>query len=96
MSAGATDDKILKIVEEKYTSHLTEELFQSRNKQALNCYVMTHEKPPFMFTSNVELKLYLVPLALEFELTVGSFLETDDGHNFSYQVQGKFPIEFQR
>ena len=96
IGAGVADEKLLHWVTEKYTKHLKPEVFISRNETALNSHVMTHEKPPFLFTSNVELKLYLVPLALEYELTVGDFLDMDDGHNFSYQVQGAFAPKFQK
>ena len=55
---------------------------------------MTHERPPFLIASSVELKLQLVPLAEEFGIKVGDQLEVDDGHNFSYQVQGQYAPKF--
>jgi hypothetical protein len=58
--------------------------------------MMTHEKPPLLVTSNEELNVYLNPLAKEFTLNTGEFLVMDDGHNFSYQVQGLFAPKFQQ
>jgi hypothetical protein len=84
IGAGVVDEKLLHLVSEKYTAHLQGEPFVSRNQAALRCHELTHEQPPFLVTSNVELKLMLVPIALEFQLTVGEFLDVDDGHNFSY------------
>jgi hypothetical protein len=86
IGAGVADEKLLHLVAEKYTKHLKQEAFPSRNEAALNCHKMNHEKPPFLYTSNVEMKVYLVPLAHQYQLSVGDFLEIDDGHNFSYQV----------
>lgn len=96
VGAGVQDEKLLYLVSEKYIQHLKQEVYSSRNQAALNCYQMTHERPPLIVTSNVELNVYLVPLANEFSLQTGEFLEMDDGHNFSYQVQGLFAPKFQQ
>lgn len=80
IGAGVADEKLLHLITDKFTLHLKSEKFISRNDQALNSHKAHHEKPPFLFTSNVELKLMLVPLAQEYGLAVGEFLDVDDGH----------------
>jgi hypothetical protein len=60
---GVADEKVLDHVCEKYTLHLELEEFQNNRTAALNSHKATHEKPPFLFTSNVELKEILIPIA---------------------------------
>ena len=83
IGAGVADDKLLALVGDKYTGHLKDEA-GSRKEEALSSHKATHEKPPFLCTSNVELKAALVPLAAEYELTVGESLDVDDGHHFKF------------
>lgn len=66
--AGVQDEKLLYLVSEKYIMHLKQEFYSSRNQAALHCHQMTHERPPLLVTSNIELNIYLVPLANEFAL----------------------------
>jgi hypothetical protein len=50
----------------------------------LSSYKCNHEKPPFLFLSNVEFKEQLVPLAKESKLAIGEFQEIDGGRQASY------------
>ena len=87
-------DKLRDIVEGKYVSHLRGKAAASRVDELYTCYSCTHERPPFLYTSNVELRSKLVPLAREWALTVEGYLDIDDGSQFTYQVNGLFPPEF--
>lgn len=107
---GVADEKVLDHVCEKYTMHLEVEAFHNNHVAALNSHKATHEKPPFLFTSNVELKESLIPIAQEYGLHVRKrrdpedeyneddrepdALSTDDGYHFSYQVQALWPAQF--
>ena len=61
---GVADDKLLLLVSDKYTAHLKDEEF-TRHQEMLS-HNATHQKPPFLYTSNVELKFALEPLAEEY------------------------------
>ena len=86
IAAGVADEKVLDHVCEKYTLHLEVEAYQNNRTAALNSHKALHQKPPFLFTSNVELKESLVPIAQEYDLRVGDALSADDGYHFSYLV----------
>lgn len=87
-------DKLRDVVESKYVAHLKGTVAANRVDELYTCYTCTHEKPPFLYTSNVELRSKLVPLAREWALTVEGYLDVDDGTQFTYQVNGLFPPEF--
>jgi hypothetical protein len=76
---GVADEKLLQLIVDKFTSHLKCEKFVSRNQMLRNCYIMNHQKNPFLCTSNVELKLLLGPIAAEFDLSIEE-IDRDDGH----------------
>ena len=61
IGAGLSDEKLLLLVSDKYTAHLKDEDV-SRHQEVLSSHKSTHEKPPFLYTSNVELKSKLEPL----------------------------------
>ena len=92
---GVADDKLLLLVSYKYTAHLKDDEF-TRNQEVLSSHKSTHQKPPFLYTSNVELKFALEPLAEEYRDQMGGFTDVDDGHQFTYKVKGLFPLEFQQ
>lgn len=52
-----------------------------------------YELPPMVFWNEVELKIRLNELATQFK--VSGNMDTDNGHNFSYQVITYFPQTFQ-
>lgn len=86
---------MLQLITGKYTFHLRGEEYVSRNTEVLQSHMATHEAPPFLFTSNVELRVSLEPIAREHKLNLGDLLDVDDGRQFAYQVQGLFPSTFQ-
>lgn len=54
------------------------------------------ERPPFLCTSNVELKHYLMPLAAESRLELADVEEQDDGAQAAYHVETQFPGRFEK
>lgn len=70
---------------------------EKRNKNARDRLMSTskynYEFPPMVFWNEVELKIRLNTLAKQFK--VQGNMDTDNGHNFSYQVITFFPQMFQ-
>jgi len=94
IGAGVADEKLLQLVTQKYTAHL-EVNYTSHYVETLNSYRADHERPPFLCTSNVELKIALFILAEEASLS-SEAIDTDEGHQFAYAVHGAFPAKFQQ
>jgi hypothetical protein len=59
---GLTDEKQIYLLSDKFTDHLKTG-YTTNYEETLNSYKSIHRKPPFLFTSNVELKSHLVPIA---------------------------------
>ena len=67
--------------------------FESKSEELLQSYRFDQQRPPMLLCNNIELKLYLMDLSSEFEITGN--LEVDNGHSFTYQIQVFFPVYFQ-
>lgn len=81
---GVVEEKVIQSITDKYTKHLKEEEFLSRQEQLINSYVSDHEQPPVIISNNFELKMTLQEFAKGFGIT--GDLDLDHGHSFSYQV----------
>ncbi len=95
ITAGVAEDKLHRLLRDKFTAHLGIEEFVGRHKEILRSHLSTHENPPFLYTNNLELRMALVPLAKDAGLSGGEQLDVDEGHQFTYQVQGYYPSKFQ-
>ena len=78
-SIGIQEETLKKIVLRKYTHHLRLQQFNRTDQVLLNSHKCEHEKPPFLYTSNIELKHHLRPLAEESDLDRLSGLLGSDG-----------------
>ena len=94
IGAGVADEKLLELVIQLYTIHLLGQNMTNRLQQYMNGQKSNHQTPPFLFTSNVELKTKLIPIAKDHNLSVVDSIDTDDGFAFIYLVKGIFPTTF--
>ena len=62
---GISEESLKKIVLKKYVYHLQSEVYTRYDEKLKASYQQLHERPPFLFTSNFELRAYLEPLAKE-------------------------------
>ena len=93
LSNDLVDEKQLHLICSKFTQHLGTS-YHSNLEETMNSYKSNHMFPPILYTSNIEMKDNLMALAEEHGLKQFDALDTDEGHQFSYQVSGLFPTKF--
>ena len=93
---GEQDEKAVLAVTERYVFHLKEEKFQSRTEQIFSSYKTDIKRPYMIFASNFELKENILRLCREYPGLDTTQLDIDNGQQFAYQMQGLFPIEFEK
>jgi hypothetical protein len=74
---------------DKYTESLKERTFDTKREELLSTFQYEYEKPPLLEVNSINLKMTLVEIAGEFDITGN--LEVDNGHSFTYQIQVFFP-----
>lgn len=81
---GIQEETLKKIVLKKYTFHLRGENYTRFDEKLKNSHLQLHERPPFLFTSNFELRDYLIPIGHHYGIDFAPFLEQDAGAQAGY------------